>query len=168
MPITLNFSHADAIVTDLSAMVTPTLDPLISAKYAGFVSVAAVCVYEMAIKDIFINFAFKKHPVLGSITEETFDRINGRVKYQVIKDNYVPLFGTKYTAKFTKAIQKKSNEFVRTTGRDILSSYNNVITWRNEFVHAANVPGTATFFEVVRSYEDGKEVIECLNQVMHR
>jgi len=134
----------------------------------GFVTVAAVCVYEMAIKDIFNAFATKKHPVLGNFTRENFDKINGRVKYRAIREDYIPLFGTKYSAKFSKAIRKRSDEFLRLNGRDIVSSYNNVVTWRNDFVHAAKVPATATFPEVVRSYEDGKEVIKCLNSSMDR
>lgn len=168
MPSRLNFDHADAIVAHLATLVSPALDPLITIKYAGFVAVAAVCVYEMAIKDIFVNFGMKKHPVLGSITRETFDRINGRVKYAVIKDDYIPLFGEKYSSKFSKAIRKRSDEFLRLNGRDIISSYNNLVIWRNDFVHAARVPVTATFPEVVRSYEDGKEVIKCLNESMDR
>ncbi|AEU38434.1 HEPN domain-containing protein [Granulicella mallensis] len=168
MPIIIRFDHADEIIAHFAALVTPTLDPLLSIKYAGFVAVAAVTVYEMAIKDIFMDFATKKHPVLGSITRETFDRINGRVKYKVIKEEYVPLFGNKYSTKFAKKIQQRSSEFLRLNRRDIISSYNNIVVWRNEFAHAGRVPVTATFQEVVRSYEDGKEVIKCLNSTMVR
>lgn len=99
MPSTLNFNHADAIAAHFAALVSPATDPLISIRYAGFIAVAGVCVYEMAIKDIFINFGEKKHPVLGAVTRETFDRINGRVGYRVIKDDYIPRFGDKYSLK---------------------------------------------------------------------
>ncbi len=168
MPITLNFSHADSIIGHLSTLVSPTVDPLIAVQYAGFVSVAAVCVYEMAIKDIFISFATAKHPILGNVVREKFDRINGHVKYKALKEEYVPLFGSKYSAKFSRAIRQQSDAFLRTHHRDIISSYNNIITWRNDFAHAAHVPATATYAEVLRSYEDGKEIIRCLNLVMTR
>jgi hypothetical protein len=168
MPITLHFEHADAIVADLTAVASQASNPLVSVRCAGFVSVAAVCVYEMAIKEIFMSFANRKHPVLGSITRETFDRINGRVSYREIKEKYVPLFGDKYSKKFSNTIRRQSNEFLRLNRRDIISSYNNIVTWRNDFVHAARIPTTATFAEVVRSYEDGKEVIRCLNASMNR
>jgi hypothetical protein len=168
MPSTLNFSHADAIVSNLNSLVSPALNPLIAAQYAGFVTVAAVCVYEMAVKEIFMNFADLKHPILGSMTRETFERINGRVIYKTIKDEYVPKFGSKYSTKFAAQISRNSKNFLRLNGRDIISAYNNIITWRNEFVHAGQIPATATYAEVVRSYEDGKEVIKCLNEAMHR
>jgi hypothetical protein len=168
MPSTLDFTHADSIIPHLSNLVSSGLDPLIAANYAGFVTVAAVCVYEMAVKDIFTNFATAKHPVLGSVIREKFDKISGRVKYKIIKDEYVPLFGPKYSAKFSKAIDSVSRTFLRENRRDIISSYNNIVIWRNDFVHAAHIPATATFAEVVRSYEDGKEVIRCLNSAMNR
>src|SRR5665213_2050912 len=99
MPITLNFAHADEAVAHFRTLVTPTTDPLIAAKYAGFVTVAAVCAYEMSIKDIFITFSVKKHVVLGNITRDRFERINGRVNYRTLKEEYVPMFGDKYSDK---------------------------------------------------------------------
>jgi hypothetical protein len=168
MPITLDFSHADDIVAHLTQLVTPTSDPLFTVKYTGFVAVAGVCVYEMAIKDIFIDFGTRKHPILGAVTRDLFDRINGRVGYQIIKKEYVPRFGEKYEQKFGKAIEVRSAAFLRSHGRDMVNSYNNLIIWRNEFAHAAQVPATATFTEAVKAYEDGKEVIRCLNIALDR
>ena len=52
--------------------------------------------------------------------------------------------------------------------RDIRSAYGNLITWRNDFAHEGRVNSTATYAEVVQSYEDGKEVIRCLAETMHR
>jgi hypothetical protein len=168
MSITLNFSHADNIATELGKLVQPGSDPLLTAVYAGFVSVAAVCVYEMSIKEIFINFGTKKHPVLGNVMQDLFDRINGRVQYRSIREEYVPRFGEKYEKKFKRIVKDQTRTFLQTTGRDFVSSYGNIVTWRNDFVHAGNSPSTATFNEVVQAYEDGKKVIACLNSTMDR
>jgi len=168
MPIALDFAHADQTVAHFNGLVTRATDPLIAAKYAGFVSVAAVCAYEMSVKDIFITFSVKKHVVLGNITRDRFDRISGRIGYKVLKDEYVPMFGEKYSDRFAARIRANSRQFLKANGRDFISSYNNVVLWRNDFVHAARLPTTATFNEVMRSYEDGKEVIRCLNLAMDR
>ena len=64
-----HFQHADDVVAHLKGFVPLLADPLLKAKYAGFVSVAAVTVYEMAIKEIFICFARRKHKVLGGISK---------------------------------------------------------------------------------------------------
>ena len=49
------FSHADVVIKHLNTAVIPGVrdHPLLEQKYAGIVSVLAVTVYELAIKDIF-------------------------------------------------------------------------------------------------------------------
>lgn len=64
MPYVDHFQHADNVVEHLNGIVPTIADPLLQAKYLGFVSVVAVTVYELAIKTIFIEFAQHKHKVL--------------------------------------------------------------------------------------------------------
>lgn len=162
------FSHADDVVNHLNTVVPTITNPLLVTKYVGFVSVSAVTVYEQAIKDIFIQFAHKKHKVLGNFTEEYFRRINGRIKISVIEDDYIKKFGEKYRKRFRRKIQEAERSYLVTNRRDIRSSYSNLITWRNDFAHEGNLSSNATYNEVVRSYEDGKNVIHCLAQTMVR
>jgi len=163
-----HFQHADDVVNHLNTIVPDITDPLLRAKYVGFVSVVAVTVYEIAIKDIFIEFANKKHKVLGSFTESYFDRINGRIKLSIIKDDYIARFGVKYKKRFQKRLEQKSNDYFRLNHRDIRNSYANLITWRNEFAHEGRIKTSATYEEAVQAYEDGKEVIHCLAACMTR
>lgn len=168
MPYTDHFEHANSVVTHLNGIVPNITDPLLRAKYLGFVSVVAVTVYELAIKTIFIEFAKRKHKVFGNFTESYFDRINGRIKIKIIKDEYVKRFGTKYLSRFQKYLDTKTNEYFQTHHRDIKNSYTNLITWRNDFAHEGRINTTATYNEVVQAYEDGKEVIHCLAASMKR
>ena len=163
-----HFLHADDVVRHLNQIVPTIANPLLTAKYVGFVSVAAVTVYELAVKDIFIEFARRKHKLLGNFTEVYFDRINGRIKLQVITDDYIGKFGTKYQIRFRQNIEKKSKEYLQQNHRDIKSSYANIITWRNDFAHEGRVNSTTTYNEVIQAYEDGKEVIHCLAASMVR
>ncbi len=168
MTYTDHFLHADDIVTHLNGIVPTITDPLLAAKYVGFVSVSAVTVYELALKEIFIEFARKKHKILGHFTESYFNRINGRIKLKVIKDDYISKFGNKYIIKFQKNIEKKSSDYLRLNRRDIRSSYANLIMWRNDFAHEGKINSTTTYNEVIQAYEDGKEVIHCLAESMTR
>ncbi len=163
-----NFIHADDVVFHLNSVVPSLSDPLLQAKYVGFVAVAAVTVYELAIKEIFIGFGTRKHRALGSFTESFFDRINGRIKLKVLKEDYVVRFGERYKKRFSKNIQARSDSFLMQHRRDMLSAYGNIITWRNDFAHEGLIRTTATYADVVQSYEDGKEVIHCLAQTMTR
>jgi len=163
-----HFNHADDVVNHLNVVVPSLTDPLLQAKYVGFVAVASVTVYELAIKEIFIDFGAKKHKVLGEFAESYFGRINGRIKISVIKDDYVKRFGGRYKTRFNKKLDKASKDYLITNRRDIKSSYGNLITWRNDFAHEGRLSTTATYAEVVQSYEDGKEVIRCLAETMTR
>jgi hypothetical protein len=163
-----HFKHADDIITHLNGIVPTVTDPFLSAKYVGFVSVAAITVYELAIKEIFIEFANNKHKVLGHFVETFFDRINGKIRISVIKDEYIKKFGAKYQDRFKKNLESSSKNYLQTRRRDFRSSYSNLIIWRNDFAHEGRINGTTTYHEVVQAYEDGKEVIHCLAMSMTR
>lgn len=168
MPYIANFQHADDIVNHLNSIIPNLNDPLLSAKYMGFVAVASVTVYEVAVKEIFIDFAQNKHRVLGTFTENYFNRINGKVGIDVIRKEYIKKFGQKYLDKFDKKLNSTTIVRLNSHGRDIKNSYTNLITWRNDFAHAGRINTTSTYTEVVQAYEDGKEVIRCLAETMVR
>ena len=168
MAYSAHFAHADAIVAHINGLIPTLTDPLLEAKYLGFVTIAAVTVYELAIKEIFIEFAKKKHRVLGNFTEKYFERLNGRIKTREIQERYLPNFGDKYVVQFKKQLTKAGAAYLKTNKRDILSSYGNVITWRHEFAHEGRINVTATYQEAAQAYEDGQVVIDCLAQAMIR
>ncbi len=164
------FQHADDGVTHLNSIVPQigTTNPLLAAKYTGFVSIAGITVYELAIKDIFTEFARKKHKTFGHFVDEHFNRINGRIKLQVIRDDYISRFGKKYKERFERKIQKRSHDYLLAHHRDIKSAYGNFITWRNQFAHAGQMNSTVTYNEAVQAYEDGKNIVHCLAESMVR
>jgi hypothetical protein len=163
-----HFTIADDMITHLNSIVGGTTDPFMSSRYVGFVSVSAVTVYELALKEIFIEFAEKKHNVFGTYTKSHFDRINGRIKTNQIKDDYIRKFGTKYLKRYQRKIKEMENYFLQTQGKSVSSAYNNLITWRNDFAHEGHIPNTVSFSEVVSSYTLGKEVIRCVAETMKR
>lgn len=163
-----HFQHADDVIAHLNTVMPTIADPLLQAKYVGFVSVAAVTVYEQAVKEILIDFSKRKHKVLGNFTQAYFHRINGKIKIQVIRDEYISKFGDKYKKRFMKKLELASKTYIAATRRDMRSSYSNLITWRNDFAHEGKINSTTTYREVVQAYEDGKEVIHCLANTMTR
>lgn len=163
-----NFRLADELIVHLNPVVSPITDQFIASRYVGFVSVAAATVYELAIKEIFCSFGQQKHKVLGTFTAKYFDRINGRIKYKALHEEYVALFGEKYVRRFKNSVVAKDKEILRQRGRSILTSYQNIITWRHQFAHEGQVPTYATYAEAVEAYEIGKEMIHCLASSMQR
>lgn len=129
---------------------------------------AGVAVYELAIKDIFCNFANKKHGVFGAYVQAHFERINGKIKITAIKDDYIRKFGIKYLTRFVKLLDAKEKEILLQRRVSISASYTNLIGWRNEFAHEGRPPSNATLEEVCNAYDLGKEVINCIAATMIR
>jgi hypothetical protein len=163
-----HFRHADDVIVHLNGIVPSLGDPLLKVKYTGFVTIAAVTVYELAIKEIFCEFGRRKHKVLGKFTERYFERINGRVTLESIRTDYCARFGEVYAERFKKRLEDAAKAHLLAHRRDLKSAYSNLIVWRNAFAHEGNVPATATYAEAVQSYEDGKAVIHTLAQSMAR
>jgi RiboL-PSP-HEPN len=163
-----HFKLADNLIAHLTPAVAGIADPFIASRYSGFVAVTAVTVYELAVKEILCTFGESKHAVLGNFTRKYFDRINGRIKYRVLHEEYVLSFGDKYVRRFKKNVAKREKEILIANRKSILTSYDNIITWRHLFAHEGQIPTNATYAEAVDAYETGKEVIECLASSMKR
>jgi len=99
MAYTDNFRLADDLIIHLNTIMDNISDPFISSRYVGFVSIVAVTVYELAIKDIFLDFSKQKHKVFGNFATAFFERLNGRIKTRELRDNYIPRFGQRYVEK---------------------------------------------------------------------
>jgi RiboL-PSP-HEPN len=167
MPYTDKFIPADNLVAHLTPVVpTIIVNPAISSAYAGFLSVSAVTVYELAIKDIFNDFSKKKHKVFGEFTEKYFLKINGRIKLDDLRGQHIKLFGSKYLTKFDSLLGTKQTATLAASHVSIRDNYNNLITCRHEFVHAGNP--TLSITEVIDCYTTGKEVLHVLNNAMKR
>ena len=163
-----HFKHADDVILHLNGIVPTLDDPLLRVKYIGFVTVAAVTVYELAIKEIFIDFARKKHKVLGHVIENKFDRINGRIKLKVIQDEYISMFGDCYLRRFKKLVDSEVKKHFSLKRRDLRGSYANLILWRNDFAHEGKMSTNATYADVVTAYQDCKALIQCIALAMVR
>ena len=166
MAYTDNYVSADQTIGHLAAIIG-TVDLAIRAQYTGFAAVCAITVYELALKEVFCEFARKKHLGYGHFVERYFRRINGNITMRSIKDEYLPRFGDKYLNRFNTLLTKQEQLHLQQQV-SVKSSYGNLITWRNEFAHEGRVPTNATFQEVQRSYERGKVVIECLALALRR
>jgi hypothetical protein len=168
MPYTDRFKLADDLIVHLGPIVATITDPFLVSRYTGFVSIAGVTVYELAIKDIFFDFGGAKHKVLETFTRSYFERLNGRITYRSLHEEHVTRFGDRYVIKFKKGVEACEKTFLRSDRKSVLTSYANLIAWRHLFAHEGQLPANATFGEAVTAYEYGKQVIACLAAAMRR
>lgn len=166
MAYTSRFRGVDLQINKLQAQVTPETDPLVLSSLAGLVAVTAVTAYELAIKDIFEEFARRKHKVFGTFVKSTYSKLNGRILYNDVKEGLVKHFGDKYSKKLVKKKDVKTALILASEGVDLVQTYNNLIECRHQLVHAGNF--TMSFDESVRSYQIGKKLIEVFDETMRR
>jgi hypothetical protein len=163
-----HFRLADDLIAHLDTVLAGINDPFIASRYTGFVAVASVTVLEMSLKSILCDFATAKHKVLGTFCGKHFERINGRIGLDAINHDYLPRFGVKYQARFSRALDHLERQHLRSDGSSVKSSYGNLVTWRNEFAHGASVPQNASYDEVKRAFQCGKLLMDCLAGCMKR
>lgn len=163
-----HFKLTDDLILHLDPVLTALNDPFIESRYTGFLAVSAVTVLELALKSVFCDFAAAKHPVLGTFCAQYFDRLNGRIGLDVIRKDYIPKFGKKYVDRFEDRIDRLEQQQLLTARVSVKSSYGNLVTWRNEFAHKGIVPANATYDEVKRAYQCGKDILHCLASCMRR
>jgi hypothetical protein len=167
MPYTDKFVPTDNLITQLSPIIAAVTDPGVKVSYAGFLSVSAITVYELAIKDVFIDFSVKKNGVFGFFIEKHFAKLNGRILFGELRGTHIKQFGDRYLKKFDKEFDKKERAWLtRTPPVSLKAQYNNLILCRHQFVHGGTP--TLTINEVIDAYNQGKEVIHCLNSIMKR
>ncbi|MEP3277661.1 MAG: HEPN domain-containing protein [Stappiaceae bacterium] len=162
------FKQSDNQAQILDQAVQSTTDPWAQNRYIGFLSVTAVTFFEEAFKDILFEFAKKKHPVFGTHVKEQYSRLNGRIALNEIRTNHIKKFGSKYSDRFKKILNEAEQKSLKEGSGSIKTSYGNILTWRNNFVHGGAISNTATYSEARDNYELGKAVFHCLNRALYR
>lgn len=165
MPYRNRFGAVDLLIKQLLPFDQPGTDQMVLSSMAGIIAVEAVTAYELAIKDIFEEFAKKKNKVFGVFVKASYERINGRIKYNDIKQS-VKQFGDKYKNRLVAKMTLKTKEVLRKKGVDLVSKYDNLIEGRHQFVHKGGL--TLTLSEAVDNYEIGKYLIAVLDETMKR
>lgn len=161
------FVSVDLLIQGLVPLASqPGLDPLVLSSMAGIVAVEAVTAYELAIKDIFEEFSRRKHNVFGRFVKATYDKLNGRIKYQEIKDNMVKSYGDRYLQKFVQKMETRTRIIFTSERVDLVQTYDSLVLGRHKFVHSGVL--TLTLSEAIRYYTIGKHLIEVLDDTMKR
>lgn len=168
MSIEDHFRSADAYIRYTDNVVGSIDDPFIKQQYVGFVAITAVTAYELAIKEIFVGFAARKHKVFGTVVENIYDRLNGHINLKELSDRHIKRFGDKYERRFRKKLQGKEDLCLKRDGRSIKASYGNLLTWRHAFVHEGRMPSNGNYVEACTAYRDGKQVVVALSESMVR
>lgn len=162
MGYTDKYIAADNLIAHI-ASIKDSMDEQTKSYYAGFISVNAVTVYELAIKEILIEFAKRKHLVFGDFITNYLARINGRINVTDILE-LAGKFGEYYKKNWQTKIKAANDTILMAEKLSILSCYTNLIGCRHKYVHVGST--TLTLDECITNYNMGKRVIEVLFATM--
>lgn len=160
------FEISDAYIKHSELAVAHIADPIIISRYTGFAATNAVTMFELAVKRLLIQYCARQHPLLGTMAENIFSKINGRIKIDDLKGNFLSKIDPSLIRSFETNLSQWEPAMLASSGKSIRSSYNNIIQWRHEFVHSGHPPAHATLKETIESYYAGKCVIECLSMAL--
>jgi len=162
------FTLADEYLDHVDNVIISLPNDFIRSRYLGFLAISAVTAYELAIKDIVYMFSDHKHKALGELARSKFERLNGRIKLGDLRKNHIACFGQKYCDRFDRHLKFAEEASLAAQNGSVASSYGNLITWRHKFVHEGVWPHTATYDDLKRAYNHGKELIRCIDSAMQR
>jgi hypothetical protein len=164
---TSRYALADDLISHLDTVV-PGLDPFLTSRYVGFLCITGVTVFELALRDILVSFATKKHRVFGGFCQDFYERLNGRVTLGDMKSMHIKRFGDKYVNRFVRFLDETETLELRATGRSMRASYGNLITWRHSFAHEGILPANASYHEAKQGIDLGKSVLDCAARALVR
>lgn len=168
MAYTDHFQAADDLVAHLNTVVPNISDPLLRAKYIGFLGISVVTVFELCVREVLIEFARKKNKHFGVYCSSVFDRLNGRVTLKDLREVHIKPFGDKYVSRFNSKLDTLEKASLTAGNGSVKASYGNVITWRHSFAHQGVLPANASYAETTKGFVAGKSVMSCLAQAMVR
>ena len=85
MAYTDKFQPTDELINEINTL-KPHISSIALPKFTGAISVSAVTSYELAIKEILIDYASSKHHLFGGFIQNYLSRLNGRIKIPDLKN----------------------------------------------------------------------------------
>lgn len=157
MAYTDKFQPADELISEINTLKSH-ISPVALPKFTGAISVSAVTSYELAIKEIFIDYASNKHHLFGSFIQNYLSRLNGRIEISDLKKE-IKKFDNTLAINFETKIRE-----VELVEPSVRSCYQNLIQGRHSYVHANRI--NLSYDECIQDYELGKKIIDALHVVM--
>lgn len=155
------FNTTDFIISNINHDIN-NVSPLSQQVLASSICVLAFATYENSIKSIFKNFCSSKSPEFGDFFASKYEKINGKIGRDILKNEFIKHFGKKYVDNFDSLVNSEHELHLDKNIGSVKNSYDNLILWRHDIAHAAILIRNATYFDVIKAYNLGKIVIDCL------
>ncbi|WP_428943252.1 HEPN domain-containing protein [Pantoea sp. FN060301] len=126
------------------------------ADLAGLLVVSISSLYENCIKEIILDYALRHHQQFAAYTSRNYEKLNSKIRVDDL-NKLAKLFDDKVHQKFTKNLKRIRQRTERWAGKDIVGSYNQILTCRHSFAHAGE--RTTTIEEAALNHRIACQVI---------
>jgi|JI8StandDraft_2_1071088.scaffolds.fasta_scaffold21022_3 hypothetical protein len=165
MPYNTHFRLVDDVSLHFDTTVAG-VDPFLRSRYVGFYAVASAAVVELAVKDIFVDFATSHGKLFGDYCRAKYERINGKVGFDDLCKDHLRPFGQSYVKRFKRIVRMADYHFLKVHNYSVKKSYETLFVCRHSFAHEGIVPEQISFDDVKRGYSSGKVMLACLDRAL--
>lgn len=137
---------------------------MMRADLAGLLVVAIAATYESCVKDILFSYANARHSDFGQYAERNYERLNSRIRVKDLS-GYCSLFDPLKKKKFALDLKTSKQRITEKTGKNIETSYDQILDWRHDFAHSWN--RNTTIEEAIETHRFAKRIIYLFDRTMH-
>ena len=105
------------------------------ADLAGLLVVSMAASYENCVKETLVTFASGRHAAFGNFTSNNYERLNSRISIRDLH-RYAGIFDDGVRDRFKTLLDQRKRRIDARIGKNIESSYTQILNWRHDFAHA--------------------------------
>jgi hypothetical protein len=156
----LQFSRIDDLITEINGLVPSGSYRAVQfrADLAGLLVVAMAATYETCVKEVLYEYA-NRHAL------RNYEKLNSRVQIRDLK-KYCELFDPAIQVRFKSRLAAKKKSLLDRVGKNIETSYEQILSWRHDFAHAGI--RQTTIEEAAATHRVGKRILYIFDDAFHR
>lgn len=162
-----HFSKIDALITEIDGLVPSTSYRSVQfrADLAGLLVVAMAATYETCVKEVLYGYANSQHIAFGGYAIRSYEKLNSRVLVKDLK-RYCEIFDPAIQVRFKSRLTLKKKSLLERVGKNIETSYEQILSWRHDFAHAGI--RQTTIEEAAATHRVGKRILYIFDDAFHR
>lgn len=159
----MRFGRIDKLISEMNAFVPDGTHGSTDfrADLAGLLVVAIASTYETCVKDILIQYAAARNPDFEQFVINHFSKLNSKISESDLY-TYAKLFGGSIHTKFGVLLEKRKQRILKRLGKNICTSYKQILSWRHDYAHAG--AKNTTISEAAEFHMYAKRVILCFDE----
>lgn len=134
------------------------------ADLAGLLVVSIAASYETCVKETLVNFANRHHEAFGNFAANNYKKMNSRIGLGDLH-LYTVTFSDDVRDRFKGLLGARKKAIEGRIGKNIESSYSQILEWRHAFAHAGT--RSTTIEEAIATHRLSKRVLYSFDEAFN-